>query len=52
MIIFTYKDYLKYKEMQKNTLNLCKELEEEEKRNGTFIMNQWKTCSYLKKLTL
>ena len=29
MVIFTYEDYLKYKEIQQYTLNLRKELEEE-----------------------
>ncbi len=32
MVIFTYEDYLKYKEIQQYTLNLRKELEEEEEQ--------------------
>ena len=33
MVIFTYEDYLKYKEIQKDTLNLRKELEKKKRRN-------------------
>ena len=37
MVIFTYEDYLKYKEIQERTLNLRKELKEkeEEQENQT-----------------